>query len=276
MERGDGLIVPSIERKNLLGVRLSAATYESATAAILCAARRRVPFGVSALAVHGLMSGVLDPRHRYRLNQMELLVPDGQPVRWALNWMHGTGLRDRVYGPNLMLHVLKAASQQSLPVALFGGSADLLSRLESKLMERFPDLKIAATVPSRFRKITPVEKQELVARIVGSGARLAFVGLGCPRQEVWTHEFRQQLSMPVVAVGAAFSFHAGELAQAPEWMQKIGMEWFFRLTREPRRLWQRYLFLNPYYVALVALQWSRLWEFDPDSSIQPEEEILYG
>lgn len=270
------MIVPSIERKNLLGVRISVANYDSAVAAILAAARRRVPFGVSALAVHGVMTGVMDPQHRHRLNQLELLVPDGQPVRWALNWMHGTGLKDRVYGPNLMLQVLEAAASQNLPVALFGGSAELLEKLQGRLLEKFPSLKIAAVIPSKFRRISAEEKADLVRQIADSGARITFVGLGCPRQEVWAYEFREALSMPVLAVGAAFNFHAGQLAQAPRWMQNAGLEWFYRLTREPSRLWRRYLLLNPYYLTLVGLQWLRLRRFDPEATIQPEQEILYG
>ncbi len=270
------MIVNAIERKNLLGVPISIVDYDSATQAIVNAAESGRPMGVSALAVHGVMTGVLNHEHRYRLNQLEMLVPDGQPVRWALNLLHGTGLRDRVYGPNLMLRILEEAEKKNLPVCLFGGSERLLRKLQGNLMARFPALKIAATIPSKFRTITDVEKKELVSQIRNCGAKITFVGLGCPRQEVWAYEFREVLAMPVLAVGAAFNFHAGELAQAPAWMQKAGLEWFYRFTREPIRLWQRYLVLNPLYLSLVTLQLLRLNRFDASHDKKPEQEILYG
>ena len=102
------------------------------------------------------------------------------------------------------------------------------------------------------------------------------VGLGCPRQEVWAYEFKDHVNMPVLAVGAAFNFHAGELAQAPPFLQRCGLEWFYRLTREPKRLWRRYVILNPYYVSLVGMQLLRLRKFDPEATVMPENEILYG
>jgi exopolysaccharide biosynthesis WecB/TagA/CpsF family protein len=117
---------------------------------------------------------------------------------------------------------------------------------------------------------------EIVKTICNSGAGITFVGIGCPRQEVWAYEFKNLLRMPVVAVGAAFNFHSGRLAQAPSWLQRAGLEWLFRMTREPSRLWKRYLILNPYYLFLLSCQWSGLRQFDPDSTTQPNNEMLYG
>lgn len=261
---------------NLLGVRIDGVDYDAAVARILDAARRRAPCAVTALAVHGVMTGVLDRVHRHRINQSELVVPDGQPVRWALNRLHAAGLRDRVYGPNLMLAVCAAAADEGLPVYLFGGSDELAARLRRRLQERFPNLVIAGCTPSRFRRLTTDERWELVREIRDSGARITFVGIGCPRQEVWAYEFRHHLSMPVIAVGAAFNFHAGLLPQAPPTLQRWGLEWAYRLWQEPSRLWRRYLLLNPLYVLMVAAQWSRLWRFDPCDTRQPSEELLFG
>lgn len=261
---------------NILGVNLSAVDYEAAVAQIIDAATQRRPLGVSALAVHGVMTGVMDPAHRHRLNALELVVPDGQPVRWAMNRLHGTGLADRVYGPNLMLKCCAAADENGLPIFLFGGTAQLLQSLQKRLQQQFPTLQIAGTQPSKFRTISPAEKQELIDTIRTSGAAITMVGLGCPRQEVWAYEFKDSLQMPVLAVGAAFNFHAGELAQAPETMQRLGLEWLYRLSREPRRLWQRYLFLNPYYVSLLTLQALKLRRFDPQATTPPAGEVLYG
>lgn len=263
-------------KKNIVGVNIAAVDYEAAVAQIVDAAKSRRPFGVSALAVHGVMTGVLDNRHRHRLNQLELIVPDGQPVRWALNLLYGCKLKDRVYGPNLMLETCRAAAEQGLSIFLFGGKQQLLDTLESQLTKKFPDLKIAGKLASKFRTVSQTEKQEIVEAINDSGASITMVGLGCPRQEVWAYEFKDDIRMPVLAVGAAFNFHAGELAQAPPLLQRWGFEWLYRLTREPKRLWRRYIYLNPYYASLVGLQWLGIRKFDPNSTETPGEEILYG
>jgi N-acetylglucosaminyldiphosphoundecaprenol N-acetyl-beta-D-mannosaminyltransferase len=261
---------------NLLGVGIDAVDYAAAVGRIMSAAAESRPYGVSALAVHGVMTGVLDEPHRYRLNQLELIVPDGQPVRWGLNWLHRTALRERVYGPELMLRVCQAAAEQGVPLGLFGGKPELLQALQERLRERFPNLQVACAIPSKFRQLSPGEKCQLIEEIRASGARLLLVGLGCPRQEVWAFEFKDALRMPVLAVGAAFNFHAGLLPQAPTWMQRRGLEWLFRLVAEPTRLWKRYLLLNPYYLALLLAQRSGLRRFRLETKSQPKEEVLYG
>lgn len=262
-------------KHSVLGVMIDRVDYAGAVGRVMAAARERRPYAVSALAVHGLMTGVLDPAHRYRLNSFEMLCPDGQPVRWALNGMHGAGLADRVYGPNLMLHVCEQAAADGVPIFLFGGSEDLLAALSSNLQRRFPDLQIAGARASKFRTLTPDERQELVAEIRDSGAGVTFVGLGCPRQEVFAYEMREEVSMPLLAVGAAFNFHAGQLDQAPKWMQDRGLEWFYRLVKEPRRLWKRYGLLNPLYVTLLAAQWSGLWR-PTHPGDPPRAQVCYG
>jgi exopolysaccharide biosynthesis WecB/TagA/CpsF family protein len=263
-------------KRNVLGVQISVVDYEAAVERIIWAAREGAPLAVSALAVHGVMTGVGDPVHRYRLNQFNLLVPDGQPVRWALNLMHRACLKDRVYGPNLMLKVCARAEAQQLPIFLFGGSRELLVALSANLLRSFPRLPLAGLRPSRFRCLTAEEERELIAEIRESGARITFIGLGCPRQEVSAYELRDSLAMPVLSVGAAFNFHAGKLAQAPGSLQKWGLEWLFRLLAEPRRLWKRYLLLNPTYLGLLTLQVTGLHRFDPIHAIKPHDAIRYG
>jgi N-acetylglucosaminyldiphosphoundecaprenol N-acetyl-beta-D-mannosaminyltransferase len=263
-------------RHNVLGVRINAVDYDGATERILRAAKLAQPLAISALAVHGLMTGALDETQRHRLNQIDLLVPDGQPVRWALNRLHGCELVDRVYGPNLMLEVCRRAAAEGLPIFLFGCDAGLLADLSTALCERIPNLNIAGTRPSLFRTLDVAERQALVDEIRASGAKIAFVGIGCPRQEVFVYELRERLAMPLVAVGAAFAFHAGQVPQAPAWMQRRGLEWLFRLTSEPRRLWRRYLYLNPLFLLLLVGQLTRLWVIDPDDAQVPLQEICYG
>ncbi|HEX3997174.1 MAG TPA: WecB/TagA/CpsF family glycosyltransferase [Pirellulales bacterium] len=263
-------------KHNILGVRIDAVDYAAAVDRIAEAAIHRRPMAVSALAVHGIMTGVLDPVHRIRLNNFDLVVPDGQPVRWALNLLHGTRLGERVYGPTLMLEMCQWATAHHASIFLFGGTREQLAALGDRLRERFAGLQIAGTRPSAFRRLSPAEGDQLVAEIRSSGAALTFVGLGCPRQEVWAYENREPLSMPLLAVGAAFAFHAGQLSQAPRFLQDRGLEWFYRLVREPRRLWKRYALLNPLYSALLLAQWSGLRRFNLDDAPRPTELMLYG
>jgi N-acetylglucosaminyldiphosphoundecaprenol N-acetyl-beta-D-mannosaminyltransferase len=263
-------------KRNVLGVLVNAIDYQATVHQVILAAQEHQPLAVSALAVHGVMTGVMDPIQRYRLNHLDLVVPDGQPVRWALNHLYDTALPDRVYGPTLMLKVCQEASCERLPIYLYGSREVVLKQLAKNLRERFPDLCIAGYQPSRFRRLSIEEQIETVRMIRNSTSRLVFVGLGCPRQEVWAYENRALLSMPILAVGAAFDFHAGLLAQAPVGWQSRGLEWLYRLLREPHRLWRRYLFLNPLYLLLVGLQLAHLGLFDPNAVTPPAAEMRYG
>jgi len=263
-------------KRDILGVMVDVVDYESAVDQIIHAARERRSFAATALAVHGVMTGALDQEHRFRLNQFDLVVPDGQPVRWALNLLHSTHLRERVYGPTLMLALCERSARDGIPIYLYGSNESVLTNLRKRLLERFPALGIAGSQPSKFRRITPNEKKEIVNEIRSSGAQLVFAGLGCPRQEVWAYEFRDALSMPVVAVGAAFDFHAGTVPQAPERLQNAGLEWAYRLVQEPKRLWRRYALLNPLYMAMVTAQGIGLKRSGDNPGTKPAREMNYG
>jgi len=263
-------------KKNLLGVNINALDYEAAVARIIEAGMQSKSLTVTALAVHGVMTGVLDSVHRHRLNSLDLVVPDGMPVRWAVNLLHGTALPDRVYVPNLMLKVCEAAAEYGLPLYFFGTQGETLDKLIKNLRAKFPSILIAGSEPSQFRQLSEVESVALVERIRSSGARITFAGLGCPRQEIWAYELGGELSMPVFAVGAAFPFHAGTLPQAPLWMQNSGLEWLFRFISEPCRLWKRYVYLNPAYLTLVGLQFLRLRKVDPKKTTKPTQNQRYG
>lgn len=261
---------------DVLGVGVDAVDYEGAVARIISAAHDKRPLAVSALAVHGVMTGALDAAHRYRLNRLDLVCPDGQPVRWALRLLHGARLPDRVYGPQLMLETCRAAAADQLPIFLFGGDEELLGALRDNLLARYPHLQIAGMRASKFRTLTQEEWQELNREVRDSGARIMFIGLGCPRQEVFAFEFRELATMPTLAVGAAFNFHAGRLSQAPPIMQRMGLEWLYRLTREPRRLWRRYVLLNPAYLTLLALQKLGIHRIDANCLEPPSQQLLFG
>lgn len=250
-------------KRNVLGVLVDVTDYSDASSRIIEAAHDRRGYAVTALAVHGVMTGVQDRAHNERLNSFDLVTPDGQPVRWALNLLHSAGLTDRVYGPTLTLEVLERAAAEGLPIYLYGSTQPTLERLVPALEQMFPALKIAGVEASKFRSAQPGEPTEIAERIKASGARIVLVGLGCPRQEVFTYAMRPRLDMPLLAVGAAFDYHAGLLKNPPAWMQRYALEWLWRLGLEPKRLWRRYMLLNPAYLARLTAQKLGLWKATP-------------
>ena len=167
-------------------------------------------------------------------------------------------------------------AQQGLSIYLYGSKPETLDKLAVNLRKLFPNLKIVGVEPSKFRKLSDSERLELVERITSSGASAVFLGLGCPRQETWAYEYRNLLNMPILAVGAAFDFHAGTLPQAPLWMQDAGLEWLYRLLQEPERLWKRYLLLNPLYLWNILLQYLGWKKFVPTMPNGEEKIESYG
>ena len=262
--------------KNVLGVEVSAVDYEYAVDRIIASAKAGTRCTTSALAVHGVMTGAMDRIHRHRLNRLDLVTPDGQPVRWALNLLHRTGLRDRVSGPNLMPLVCAAATREGLGVYLYGSTDAVLKNLRANLQRMVPGITISGSQPSRFRRLDAAEIPPLVESIRASGAKILFVGLGCPRQEVFAYEMGAHLQMPILAVGAAFDYHAGFLKDTPLILQRMGLQWLHRLLQDPRRLWRRYLVTNTQFLFLFFAQWLRLWSPDPASTCEPGEDIRYG
>jgi N-acetylglucosaminyldiphosphoundecaprenol N-acetyl-beta-D-mannosaminyltransferase len=260
-------------KRNLLGVLVAALDYDAAVAKVLGAAREGRGLTVAALAVHGVMTGVRDPSQRHRLNRMDIATPDGQPVRWALNMLHGVKLSDQVRGTTLSLRVLQGAADEGLPVFFYGSRTETLDKMVEAVRKRVPALEIAGYEESKFRTADRDECAQIATRIKDSGARLAFIGLGCPRQEQFLYFFRDLLPMPALAVGAAFDYLAGNLPEPPDRMRRMGLEWLWRLGLEPRRLWRRYLLLNPAYLTLLALQLARAWR--PDTSgAKPKESVV--
>lgn len=247
------------DKVDLFGVGVTPTNYGEATDTIITAAERRLPAVVSCHAVHAIVTASQDPLLRRQVNQFDMITPDGQPVRWALNLLHRVRLLDRVYGPSLMLRLCHAAAEKGVSIYMYGGVPDTLQRLRKNLEVRFPTLCVAGCEAPPFRVLTPAEDAAVVERICASGAGLVFIGLGCPKQDVFAFEHRERITAVQVCVGAAFDFHAGVKSMAPRWMQRLGLEWVYRLCREPRRLWRRYLITNTIFLAKLALAWGRQW-----------------
>jgi N-acetylglucosaminyldiphosphoundecaprenol N-acetyl-beta-D-mannosaminyltransferase len=213
---------------------------------------------VTAAAVNLVMSAAEDPPTRAAVLGATLAVPDGQPLVWALHAL-GHARATRVYGPDLMARFCERAATTGTPIYLYGGrTADALELLERRLRERFPGLRIVGGHSPPFRELTAEEEQRVIDDIDSSGAAVVWVGTGQPKQEKWMLRMRPRLSAPLlVGVGAAFDFHAGLVSQAPPWMQRNGLEWLYRLSREPRRLWPRYVRYNPRFLIGFTRQYLR-------------------
>jgi N-acetylglucosaminyldiphosphoundecaprenol N-acetyl-beta-D-mannosaminyltransferase len=244
---------PSVE---ILGLPLAVSDYEQVIGWMDEMIDAEERGWLTAAAVNLVMSANDDLTTMRAVLGATLAVPDGQPLVWALRLL-GHKRATRVYGPDLMARHCEHAAARGIPIFLYGGrSEQALTLLRKRLLERFPGLPIAGGYSPPFRELTPTEREAVVAEIDGSGAKVVWVGTGQPKQELWMSEMRPLLAAPLlVGVGAAFDFHAGIVSQAPHWMRRGGLEWLYRLSREPRRLWRRYASQNPRFVIGFARQW---------------------
>jgi N-acetylglucosaminyldiphosphoundecaprenol N-acetyl-beta-D-mannosaminyltransferase len=207
--------------------------------------------------VHSVMTARRDPRVAEALRDADLATPDGVPIVWALRAL-GHRKQQRVYGPDLMELALPHGLGLGWRHYFYGSTPETLERLRSKAEERAPGIRIVGAHAPPFRPETPEERAAVLADIRGSGAEVVWIGLGMPKQELWVHEVRDELpGVALMAVGAAFDLLSGTVRQAPDRIQRMGLEWLYRLVQEPRRLWRRYLSTNPAFVLAFARQWVR-------------------
>jgi N-acetylglucosaminyldiphosphoundecaprenol N-acetyl-beta-D-mannosaminyltransferase len=240
-----------IPRVDVLGVRISAIDMAQAVAEITRWVEDGEQHYVCVTGVHGVMEARRDPELRRIHNASGLTTPDGMPMVWA-GHRAGVPQMERVYGPDLMLEVCARAAERGWSSFFYGGAQGVPELLAARLTARFPGFKVAGTWSPPFRPLTPEEDQAVVERINRSGADLVWVGLSTPKQERWMAAHAGRLdAKALLGVGAAFDIHAGLLPQAPAWMQRSGLEWLYRLGREPRRLWRRYLRNNPRFVVEI-------------------------
>jgi N-acetylglucosaminyldiphosphoundecaprenol N-acetyl-beta-D-mannosaminyltransferase len=177
-------------------------------------------------------------------------LPDGMPLVWWAR-RHGTSDAERVYGPDLMEAVLDLGRSKDLTHYLYGSTPDVLDALRAAIADRWPGARLVGSESPPFRELTDAELEESVGRAEAVGARVFWVGMGTPKQDLLVHRMSAMCDLTFVAVGAAFDFIAGAKQQAPRWVMKIGMEWFYRLVTEPRRLWKRYLVYNAKFIRLL-------------------------
>lgn len=237
----------------ILGVSVNASSYEEVVERSLSWAGQHQSRALFFVNVHVIMEALDDPSFRAYLNQADMINPDGMPLVWALRALGERGA-SRVYGPDATVAMLKAAEDAGIPVGFYGGSQSALGKLIDFVRRQYPKLKIVFVESPPFRTLTTEEDQAAIERIADSGARLLFVGLGCPKQERWIMEHVGKVSAVMFGVGAAFDFLSGSKVQAPRWMMRCGLEWVFRFAHEPRRLAKRYVKHNPRFIALFLHQ----------------------
>ncbi|WP_269523436.1 WecB/TagA/CpsF family glycosyltransferase [Coraliomargarita parva] len=243
-----------IEERRVLGQRLHATSYEHATQLVIEWGKARSSRYVCVTNVHVVMEGWDSEEYRSVVNSADLITPDGVPLVWSLRAL-GVGHATRVYGPDLTLHICRAAAREGVKVALYGGTEESLKDFVAVLDKTIPGIEVACAISPPFRPLTDEEDREYTEQIESSGAGVLFVGIGCPKQERWMAAHKGRISMPMLGVGAAFDFHSGRVKQSPPLMQKLGLEWLFRLFMEPRRLWRRYAWHNPRFIAFFGWQY---------------------
>jgi len=247
----------------LLGVRVDAVQIPGAVAQIeQWIEERQGCHYVAVTGMHGVMEAQHDPAFKQILNTADLVVSDGMPLVWAGRHHGFDSMKRRVYGPELMMTFCRQTAGKGYRHYFYGGAEGVPEHLADTLSRHFPGFQVAGCYSPPFRQLSEDEDREAVARINASDADILWVGLSTPKQEKWMYAHRQQLRVPVLmGVGAAFDLNSGRLTQAPAWMREHGMEWFFRLVMEPRRLWRRYLVLGPKFAWNVSLEILKLKQY---------------
>ncbi|MFB3814966.1 MAG: WecB/TagA/CpsF family glycosyltransferase [Terriglobales bacterium] len=208
--------------------------------------------------VHVVMEAQKDAEFRRLLNAADMCVPDGMPLIWVAR-QRGLRLSRRVAGPDLFLEFLRATAEKGYSHFFYGGAEGIPEKLVQELRREFPGLRVAGAYSPPFRRLTEQEDAAVVEMINRAAPDVLWVGLGCPKQERWMFEHRDRLKVPVMlGVGQVFDIYAGTLRRAPRWMCEWGLEWFFRLMSEPRRLWRRYLVYNTQFVLSLFREGLRL------------------
>lgn len=251
--------------KSILGMRVDTPSGDQATRIVLDRAGKGRSAYVCAANIHMAMEAFDSTTFRRAINGADLIVPDGKPLVWALGLL-GAKKAEQVRGADLMALTLERAAAEGVPVGFYGSTPGTLEDLMRVLRDRFPGLRVTCCISPPFRELTTEEDERFVRELTGSGARILFVGLGCPKQEKWMEAHKGRIPAVMLGVGAAFDFHTGRVREAPRWMSAAGLEWTYRLFKEPRRLWRRYLKHNPRFLAMFASQALGLRKFDEEGT----------
>lgn len=238
---------PAVSRRHVVSLDLTPAPYEVVQESIIGAARRGTSSSVCFANVHMTMEALQHPDVERAVNGADWVLTDGVPLMWALRELYGLH-QERVAGMDMMPSLLARAADEQLPVFFYGSTPDVLAKCVAVCTERYAGLPIAGTLSPPFRDLTPEEDEATARQITASGARLVFVALGCPKQEMWMARMKGKIPAVLLGIGGALPVLVGAHKRAPRWMRQMGLEWAFRLAQEPQRLFKRYVTTNSLYV----------------------------
>jgi len=238
---------------SILGSHIDALEWDDAISTICTWAKNRESRYVAICNVHSVVTALQEPLHKQVINSADMATCDGMPITWMLRKL-GFPQQQRINGPDLMWKYCEKVEKSGQKVFFYGSTDENLVLLKTRLLVVFPALQIAGMYSPPFRDLTDDEDAQVVKRLNDSGAGVVFVGLGCPRQELWMQLHRGKINAVMIGVGAAFNYHAGTIQRAPLWMQNAGLEWLHRLAADPRRLWKRYLVTNTLFIFAATAQ----------------------
>ena len=239
------------ERELIMSTYIDSLTWSDAVERIMSWAKALEGRTVCLCNVHSVVTARSDLALREAINGCDIASPDGKPVAWLIGRRRKRS-QARISGTELTYALCVEAARRDVAVAFYGSTDGTLFKLQEHLVQRFPGLTIVALISPPFRALSTEEDIEFRRRLNDSGAGIVFIGLGCPKQEVWMAANRDLVNAVTVGIGAAFEFIAGTVRRPPQWMQRAGLEWLGRLCAEPRRLWRRYLFTNSVFVGYLA------------------------
>lgn len=239
-----------MDKHFLISVNISLGKYQDFIDKFAEYAKNRTSSYVCVCNVHMTIEAYFDKQFASVVNQADIVTPDGLPLGKGLDFLYGIK-QDRVSGPDLMPSLLKRAEMDGLGVYFYGSTDDILLKLEAFCKSHYPNLKISGAISPPFRVLSENEKNVHINQINSSGANIVFVALGCPKQEKWMASMKGKINAIMLGVGGAFPMLVGVEKRAPLWMQKIMLEWFYRLMQDPKRLFKRYFVTNTYFVILL-------------------------
>jgi N-acetylglucosaminyldiphosphoundecaprenol N-acetyl-beta-D-mannosaminyltransferase len=245
--------IVSNESVEIVSLRVNVVDHKSAIRKIRELVERQNGGYICFSTVHMVMESHDNAEYAARVNAADLIIPDGMPLVWMQKF-YGEKQATRVRANDLMIMLCGYAEKNDLTIGFYGGKQTVIDTILERAKKEFPDLKIVYAFSPPFRPLTAEEDAEITAEINQKKPDILFMGLGCPKQENWMWAHKDKLKAIMLGVGASFDFFAGNVKESPEWLGSLGLEWMFRLTQEPRRLWRRYLILNPRFIRLATRQ----------------------
>lgn len=243
-------------QKQLISINITTGAYRNFVDELVEMSEKRSSYTCVA-NVHMLVEAYSNRSFASIVNNADMITPDGMPLTWGLKLLHGVS-QDRVAGMDLLPDILKESERKSIPVYFYGGTESMLARIRERIPKRYPLLKVAGMFSPPFRDTSPAEIALTAQFINNSGAKIVFVVLGCPKQELWMATMKNKINATMIGVGGALPVLLGIQKRAPRWMQRSGLEWLYRLCQEPRRLFKRYAVTNTIFLFLLCVEFFRI------------------